>query len=431
MRRRRLTFGILMVAAASLLAPTPASAQDAAVDSLRAEVRALRATIDSLLQVLRTLQEEDARRQTQTEIERLRAAAAAAAAAAARQGQAPTEDDQQFIGKGRSQQILNPEISIAGDVVGFADSDGEKTIIPREFEFAFQAAIDPFARTKIFITHEEEIPLSPVQEEGEEEGSVVEIEEAYAYWVGLPGGFSLDVGKFRQAVGVLNKYHTHALPEIERPLALREIIGQEGLIQTGASAYWLAPFSGAIAYEFWFQAAATQSEILFPEASSISFLGRANVFREIGSSSYIQLGATGLYGQDEDADALRTRLAGLDITYNWQPPSRAIYRQFTLRAELLWADQRIDASTGIARGGYGAAYYRLGRRWNAGFRFDFLDPFEGDEEQWQTVATLTWSQSEFLRVRGQWNHLDIADSNQDQFLIQLSWAVGPHRDEIY
>src|SRR5947199_3300852 len=41
----------------------------------------------------------------------------------------------------------------------------------------------------------------------------VNVEEGYAYWTGLPGKIRLDVGKFRQQFGELNRWHLHAVPE--------------------------------------------------------------------------------------------------------------------------------------------------------------------------------------------------------------------------
>lgn len=416
------------LSAAAIAGPRSLAAQEAPIDSLRAEIRAMRARIDSLVQALNTLQTERERSRAQAELDKLREAAAAAARGGEKAEDA--DEDRQFVGRERAQQALNPEISITGDVVGFVrgTSDGERSVIPREFEFSFQTAIDPFARTKIFITREEGIPQDPNGADSGDEG--FEIEEAYAYWVGLPGGFSLDVGKFRQQLGGLNRWHTHALPEVDRPLVVREIVGEDGLIQTGASLYWIAPVPGSTSFEFWFQLTGTENDVLVPGGSSPSFLTRVNVFRELSAASYIQLGGTGLYAQDDDADNLRARLASVDLTFNWRPPARALYREFTLRGALLWADQRLGTTTNIARGGYGAAYYRLGRHWNAGLRLDLLDPFDGGNA-WQTAATLTYFETEFLRVRGQWNHLDLGDQTDNQFMIQLVWAVGPHRDETY
>ncbi|MGH7545284.1 MAG: hypothetical protein ACREKI_03785, partial [Gemmatimonadota bacterium] len=360
---------------------------------------------------------------------------------AAEGGAAPAQTQEPvFVSRERTQQALNPEISITGDVVGFGrigrnGRSGELTAIPREFEFSFQTAIDPYARMKIFVAREEEVPFEIEEDSAaEEEHGGFEIEEAYAYWVGLPGGLGLDVGKFQQQAGILNRWHTHAWPEADFPLALREILGHEGLAQTGASVYWLAPWSGGgSAYELWLQATAASNDRLFPESNAPTALAHLNNYWDLSDATYVQIGFTGAYAQDEDADDLRTRLAGVDLTLNWRPPARALYRELTLRSEWLWTDQRTaTGGESSAWGGYVAGYYKLGPRWRAGLRYDLLDPAEpGAERQWQIAPTLTRWWTEFLRLRAQWNHWQAGDERDDQFLLQLVWAVGPHREDAY
>lgn len=433
-------FGILgAVAVAGLVAaPGHAAAQtpsQAKIDSLTAEIRLLRARIDSLQEVVADLQAETDRRRVQAEIEQLREAARRAAQAAEPGTARPQEPT--FTGRERAQQALNPEISITGDLVGFGRASrngtrGEITAIPREFEFSFQTAVDPYARMKLFVSHELEIPLHPDEEGEVEEDAAVEIEEAYVYWVGLPGGLGLEAGKIKQQVGVLNRWHTHALPEVDFPLALREILGDEGLAQVGVSLYWLAPWSGGgSAYELWLQGMAASNDRLFPESNAPTALLHLNNYWDLNNATYLQLGLTGLYG-DDGADGLRTRLAGADLTLNWRPPARALYREFTLRSEVLWMDQRTAAGDLSAWGGYVGAYYKLGRRWLAGLRYDHLEPGgPGAERQWQLVPTVTRWWTEFLRLRAQYNHLRFGDETDHQFLLQLVWAVGPHREEAY
>ena len=87
-------------------------------------------------------------------------------------------------------------------------------VVPREFELAFQANLDPYSATKIFVSFED----------GE-----VSIEEGYIYWTGLPAHLRVDVGVFRQEVGDLNRWHLHALPESEYPLVYRSYLGPDGL----------------------------------------------------------------------------------------------------------------------------------------------------------------------------------------------------------
>ena len=98
----------------------------------------------------------------------------------------------------RSANLLNPEISATGDVrlVARDESPQRDNGVAREFEFSFQSALDPFSKTKIFLTFEDE---------------EVGVEEGYIYWSGLPGRIRADVGKFRQQIGDLNRWHLHAL----------------------------------------------------------------------------------------------------------------------------------------------------------------------------------------------------------------------------
>ncbi len=103
---------------------------------------------------------------------------------------------------------MNPEISATGDIE-FQFPEGESPqVVPREFELAFQANLDPYSATKIFVSFED----------GE-----VSIEEGYIYWTGLPAHLRVDAGVFRQEVGELNRWHLHALPESEYPLVYRTL----------------------------------------------------------------------------------------------------------------------------------------------------------------------------------------------------------------
>jgi hypothetical protein len=128
------------------------------------------------------------------------AATAAGAPATPDSAAAPT----QFVSRQRNQSAMNPEISATGDVQFSAQSDVEGLDLQlAEVEVALQATLDPYSYTKIFLTW------------GEDE---VGVEEAYIYWTGLPGKLRADVGKYRMAVGDLNRWHRHALPETNYPL---------------------------------------------------------------------------------------------------------------------------------------------------------------------------------------------------------------------
>lgn len=417
---------IAIVGSAGVVSPVQAQEireKPAGRDSLLAELRALTARLDSLEAVVAGLR---AGTQDTTEavdeLAALRAAAAEAAAAAD-----TTFDDEPAAPTGRrSLSALNPEISATGDFRLRGSSPGPQTdpFLVREFELSFQAALDPYASTKIFF--------------GWEDGEF-DLEEGYAYWSGLPGGLRVDAGRMRQQIGELNRIHLHALPETEYPLVLQDYFGEEGLVGDGVRLYWLAPFAGpgGAVHELTAEAMVGRNEIMFEESNRASLLAHLNNFWQLSPGSFLQLGFTGLYGQNPDS-RLVSRVIGADARFTWRPPGRELYRSFTLRSEVYGARRRFDGVGDTRWGGYVGAEYQLGRSWMAGTRFDWVEPLEGPDgaHDWQLVPSLSWIQSEWVHFRAEWRHLSRAAAadardTSDQFVVQVVWAVGPHKHESY
>ncbi|HXL53455.1 MAG TPA: hypothetical protein VN945_10025, partial [Gemmatimonadales bacterium] len=246
-------YAVVAALAAGLALAAPAFAQQPAeqrrVDSLAAEVRALKARLDSLRAQVGGARggAAPAKRDTTAtdELAALRAAAAAAAGTDTTKMKADTAQRTQFIGRERNQAQLNPEISATGDVRAYGTTTGVQrdNFDAREFEVGFQSALDPYSNTKIFVSLEN--------------GSV-SVEEGYAYWTGLPGHIRFDIGKFRQQFGELNRWHLHAVPETEYPLALRTYLGGDGLAGTGISLY--RAFGGLGTHELTAQVTRSESD---------------------------------------------------------------------------------------------------------------------------------------------------------------------------
>jgi hypothetical protein len=412
----------------ALLVPTAAGIARAQtdpqrIDSLQQEVRSLRVRIDSLEALVRRL--AGLGRDTAAAVDELAALRAAARAAAggpdsagAQAGQAPT-----FVERARNLNQLNPEISVTGDIRFAASREAptQDNVEVREFEFSFQSALDPFASTKIFLAFEE----------GE-----IDIEEAYAYWTGLPGRVRLDLGRIRQQLGELNRWHLHALPESEYPLVLREYVGEEGLIGNGLGVYWVIPAGGGAVgtHELWGQVTLADNEALFDGGKRLSFLGHLNNFWQISRSTFVQIGATGLYGENPDAD-LRTRVLGVDARVSWRPPARALYRSFTLRGEGYAVRRDAGGVVETRYGGYASALYQLDRRWYLGARYDYVE-LTPTTHQWAITPHLTWWQSEWVYLRASWQRdavpvLPGLVDHSDRFMLQAVWAIGPHKHEIF
>ena len=354
------------------------------------------------------------------ELDAIRRAAAEAA------GQPPGEPDsiqaaneQPTPRTGTRANLLNPEISVTGDVRLVArEGRQQDNAVPREFEFAFQSALDPYSNTKIFVTFEEE---------------ELGIEEGYVYWTGLPGRLRVDLGKFRHQVGDLNRWHRHALPETEYPLVYQRFFSEDGLAGIGLSLYTSLPFSLAGAtHEVWLQGSTAESDPLFAGGREPMLLGRMQNFWQLSRATYAQLGVTGLGGNNSDAD-LRSRVVGLDFRLTYRPPEAGARRDITFRAEGYRLHAEELGNTTNRYGAFVDLQARTSRRWVFGARYDWVEAPRGpDATEWRITPNITWWQSEFvyLRLEGEHRHTDL-EGSRNLLSLQAVWSMGPHKHETY
>ncbi len=426
MRYAALSFTVILLG----LTPVSQGEAQARTDSLENEVRVLRARLDSLQRVIEQLIREgrDAA-PVQDELAALRAAAQTVA------DETPADTAQQQS-RTRNLSVLNPEISVTGDVVGYyaAPTGATNTLssTPREFEFSFQSALDPYTRTKIFIAREEDFEIAGfAEEEGEGESHTFEIEEGYMYWVGLPGGFGAKLGKFRQEIGLYNRWHTHALFEVDRPLAATTFLGEDGLIQTGLAVTFPSMSIGPATQTATVELTRANNEVLFDGGNEIGVLGRLQSFFDLGPSTYLQVGASGVYGENDD-EAITSKLLALDISFRWAPTNLALYRSLHVKGEWYLAEQDIGANEMTGSGGYLQANYRLGRQFVLGGRADYVNDFGTGPAVLQLAPSISWWQSEWVRLRLQYNFVKPDGvSGSHTLLFQSVWAIGPHKHESY
>ena len=414
------SIGITLCAAAALAAPLAAqqpAPPQRQIDSLAAEVRRLRARLDSLTAQLAKAPATPAKDTAAADDLAALRAAAAATAGITDTTRGDTTRNETFVGRERNQNQLNPEISVTGDVRAYGYSPGVQgnNFDPREFEIGFQSALDPYSHTKIFVSLEN--------------GSV-SVEEGYAYWTGLPGHVRFDIGKFRQQFGELNRWHLHAVPETEYPLALRTYLGDDGLSGTGISLY--RAFGGLGTHELTAQVTKSGSDsALFGGAGRPTYLVHLLNFWQLSRSTYVQLGGTGLYGVDPTS-SLKTTVGGLDFRLTWRPPARAFYREWTLRGEL-FSLKKETAGVGTWRlGGYASTTYKLNQRVILGAACNYVEsPLDGSVTR-QVIPSLTWWESEWVFLRAQYRYeKNPLAGTSHQLAFQAVWAIGPHKHETY
>jgi hypothetical protein len=366
-------------------------------------------------------------------------------------------EERTFLDGSRALQRLNPEVTFNGDILATMVANGSKfyategdrsTLAPRAVGLHIQHVLDPYSLFKSAFE------FSP------EDG--VEVEEVYVSWFGLTPSVSFSVGRFRQNFGILNRWHEHDLDQTEHPLAMRLVLGDDGLVGNGLSVHWMMPRLWAHANTLTLEVVDGDNPLLFSgeHFTRPSALAHLKNYYDLSPSTYLELGLTGMLGFNNrrgvpgpDGDLIdepwrRTLLAGADLTLSWQPLERARYRSVTWRTEAYLADRRLPAeeaegNRGRSWGVYSYLQSQLSARVFVGLRGDLALPTERDssERTWGLTPYLTFWQSEFVYLRLEYQHVrDMPYAGSDggpgrrtdnRLLLQIDFAAGPHKHEKY
>jgi len=338
---------------------------------------------------------------------------------------------------------LNPEITVTGDILGryttpsAEPTDGsDQPFVLRELEFGFASMLDPYSRMKVFASWED---------------GVLHLEEAYVEWLTLPGRLRLSVGRQLMQVGMLNRWHLHAFPQIDPPLAMQEYLGEEAqLAQTGAHVAWLLP-------RLWSSAGEVVVSLVAGDADGFrgnsltrpAWLAYINNYYDLSESTFLEFGASTLWGLAEREPRLRHRIWNAFARLNWTPPERAKYRGLDVWVEVFLnrletflttaaPEEAILPAPPVWRsrwGGFAFVEYRLDRRWLVGLRADYVQRMdEAGTHAWGLSPVLTFWQSEWVRLRLQYSYLRTGRTDrptEHRVMFLLTWAAGPHKHENY
>ena len=349
------------------------------------------------------------------------------------------EPPQQPAPTPQSGKVFNPDISVNGNFVAAAGRNPFAEFSPlqlSEVEAAFQAVVDPYARADFFLA---------ASSEG------FEVEEGYITFTALPANLLLKVGKLRANFGKMNTLHTHTLPSVDRPLVTSNLVGgDEGLSDAGISVSHLVnnPY---LYLEFTGEVFAGHSEVFQSvKRSNLVYVGRARGYHDFNDSSNLDVGTSFAFGQatvdvpqilssvafapEIQAAGLDKRMFGIDATFRYRPPSRAIYRRLNIRTELIWSHQDMPQTpTEKAFGAYVSGEYQFARRWYIGGRIDR----SGRAQEAAAIdkggsAFLTFWPTEFSQIRGQFRHISFAEGvKANEFLLQFNFSIGAHAAHVF
>lgn len=371
-------------------------------------------------------------------------------------------DQVKFEFKGLNLKKLNPEISVSGDMVASVTNQENvrKTtdVGIRSWELSIQSYLDPFSKFKSTI---------PVDTDGN-----VSIEEMYFIRYNAIGEINLELGKFRQPFGVINRWHGDALDQVSYPLPVQYILGPDGLAQTGISADLPLPQWGDATQVITTQVTGAQSEHLFggETMGNPALLFHYKNFRDLDENSYFEFGLSGLFGWNDtwdvevspgttvtQEDALGTQVFGADFTYVWEPIDKAMYRNIEWRSEIFLLNRDIYQPNNMARdsldswGAFSYVQTKVDRHLYYGIRGDYykadskpyadayadtIQPFAytaTDAFVWQISPYATLWQSEYVRFHLEYSYTDghtIQDPGHT-VALQMVFAAGPHKHERY
>ena len=149
----------------------------------------------------------------------------------------------------------------------------------------FQAVVDPYARADFFLS------FTP---------DGVEVEEGFLTFTTLPGGLLVKVGKMKEQFGKVNTMHAHALPWVDEPLVMTNLLGgDEGIADSGLSVskLLLNPWFFLEATGEVYQG--TAGPFKSHERSDLSYVGRLRGYRDITESTNLDIGASFAYGHND------------------------------------------------------------------------------------------------------------------------------------
>jgi len=420
-----------------------------------AEIAALKEQINELAAGAGKEKEKD-------DIASLRELAKAASSEAG--GPQESAEEVTYESGGLGLQALNPEISVTGDFI-FSSRQDSTSDESSDFNFRtlgihVESWLDPYTRFKAAI---------PVTEDEAKLG------EGYITLYGITDNVNLTLGKFRQQFGVVNRWHKHALDQVDFPLALRQVFGPGGLNQSGVSIDWMMPPAGRASQQLTFQVTDGSNDRLFGENSHNrpSLLLHYKNYRDLSKDTYLEYGLSGLVGWndewtiDEDItddytttqDSRKmTTVLGADLSVLWEPTEKMRYRNIEWRSEAYLLDKRLLAPDGSgadninAWGLYSYLQSKISRTVDIGIRADYFRPDSKDYANisdslslsplavtgdnpymWQIGPYITWWQSPFVKFRVEYNHAEGhgIDVPRDVIWLQAVFAAGPHKHERY
>jgi len=246
-------------------------------------------------------------------------------------------------------------------------------------------------------------------------------------WLNLPGNLNLKIGKFFTQFGLLNRWHTHALPQADRPRPLVNLFSRGELGGLGLSGNILLPSLFAHVNELTLEVVNGGNDVSFAGGGSknLVYVAHLKNYYDLNRDTYLELGLSGATGKNDLQGDYRTVLGGLDFTLKWAPLGRIKYRTVEFRNEFFLSNRKSPAGTINSFGFFSILTCKLGARYWIGERVDYSElPWNKELHEWSFSPHLDLWQSEWVMLRFQYSYTRRNYLEDDSsFMVQCVWAM--------
>lgn len=355
-------------------------------------------------------------------------------------------------------KAFNPDISVnflglfrksninAGDLIG-RTSDVHNGFTFQEAEMQFFADVDPYFRANALFSLSRETKISNVDLSQtpplvmKDSGFGLDPEEVFFETISLPV-MTFRVGKFKAALGKHNILHTHAYPFIDAPLINQDVLGGEGLNETGVSASALVPTPWFL--ELTGQVFSNSNSAIYnsPNSGDITGVVQLKNLWDLSDEMTLEWSVFGTQGKNA---AMNTAQAyGSDFIIKWRPVEGGKYRALVFANEYLAGSSpgtgftvgpSNNQSTGEHLGGFASwLQYQFAERWwlQGRVEFESLQQVQGNLNCSKQSVLLALNPSEFSGFRLQYDHI-MADNQEAEHAVTLQWniTIGAHPAHSY
>ena len=348
-------------------------------------------------------------------------------------------------GFGAAIQSMNPDIAVILDFAGaWYSGDGARGagghdpaktgFNLQQLELSLGAAVDPVFRFDANIVFAQ---------------FGVELEEAYATTLAIPGGLQFRLGQMLTRFGRINNTHPHGWSFVDQPLVIGKMLGSEGSRGLGGEVSWLTPLP------WYVELVASLGEATgeccarsFYAGADPGFDGVEDLLTTLALKQFFPFdddwslfwGISAQLGPNATGNGNRTELYASDLYLRYFPVASQTRASLSLTVEGIFRTRQVPDDVLQDWGGYAQLVWQIDSEWEVGARGEYtsgvagdpLDPGQdGERARYSVQGTFTPSHFSRLRLQGAADVPTWIDAPVWSVVLAAEVVVGAHGSHAF